>query len=164
MATIGKPYGVAPAAPAELDLVLPVEPPSVPAARRAVESVAHACGACRGTIEALRLAVSEACTNVILHAYRTGDHDAAGRLHVHVVRDGNVFEVVVADHGVGFQPRTDSPGLGLGLPLIGQLTEDFEVRRHNGVNRLRMRFRLDRPPAVFADVMGECAAASAASG
>ena len=66
---------MAPAVPAELDLVLPVEPPSVPAARRAVEGVAHAMGACPGTVEALRLAVSEACTNVILHAYRDSDGD-----------------------------------------------------------------------------------------
>ena len=153
---------MAPAAPAELDLVLPVEPPSVPAARRAVEGVAHACGACPGTVEAVRLAVSEACTNVILHAYR--DTDAAGRLHVHVVSEGNELEVAVCDHGVGFQPRTDSPGLGLGLPLIGQLTEKLDVQQHNGSNRLSMRFRLDRPPSVFADVSGHGPRASAAAG
>ena len=64
---------MAPAGPAELDLVLPVEPPSVPAARHAVEDVARAAGACPGTVEALRLAVSEACTNVVLHAYRETD-------------------------------------------------------------------------------------------
>ena len=153
---------MAPAAPAELDLVLPVEPPSVPTARRAVEGVAHAAGACPGTVEALRLAVSEACTNVILHAYR--DTDAAGRLHVQVTSTGEELEVVVCDHGVGFSPRTDSPGLGLGLPLIGQLTEALEVEQRNGANRLCMRFRLDRPPAIFADVADDGATASAAAG
>ena len=153
---------MAPAVPAELDLVLPVEPPSVPAARRAVESIAQAAGACPGTVEALRLAVSEACTNVILHAYR--ETDDAGRLHVQVTAADQELEVVVCDHGVGFAPRTDSPGLGLGLPLIGQLTEALEVEQRNGANRLSMRFRLDRPPAVFADVAGMGPTASAVAG
>ena len=153
---------MAPATSAELDLLLPVEPPSVPAARRAVEEVATAAGACRGTVEALRLAVSEACTNVILHAYR-GD-EASGRLHVHAECEGDHLRVVVCDHGVGFQPRTDSPGLGLGLPLIGQLTEELEVEQRNGANRLSMRFRLDRPPAVFAEVTGDPVTTSAAAG
>jgi anti-sigma regulatory factor (Ser/Thr protein kinase) len=151
---------MAPAAPAELDLVLPVEPPSVPAARRAVEGVAHAAGACPGTVEALRLAVSEACTNVILHAYRESEDDA-GRLHVHAVADGNDLRVVVCDHGVGFTPRTDSPGLGLGMPLMAQLTEQLDVEQHDGINRLSMLFRLDRPPRVFGDVTGTTATAVA---
>jgi anti-sigma regulatory factor (Ser/Thr protein kinase) len=150
---------MAPAAPPELDLVLPVEPHSVPAARRAVEDVARACGACTGTVEALRLAVSEACTNVILHAYRdTGD---VGRMHVHAAADGDDLRVVVCDHGVGFAPRTDSPGLGLGLPLMGQLTERLDVEHDDGVNRLSMLFRLDRPPKAYADAARPTATAVA---
>lgn len=150
-------------APAELDLVLPVEPASVPAARRAVEGIATVAGACPGTVEALRLAVSEACTNVVLHAYRETD---AGRMHVHALVEAGDLLVVVADHGVGIRPRPDSPGLGLGLPLIGQLTEDLSVECRNGTNRLTMRFRLDAPPAVFAEVTGrgDTSRASAAAG
>ena len=131
----------------------------MPAARRAVEGVAQAAGACPGTVEAIRLAVSEACTNVILHAYR--DADDAGRLHVSVAADGNEMRVVVCDHGVGFKPRTDSPGLGLGMPLMAQLTEALDVEQHEGVNRLSMLFRLDRPPQVYADVTGATATAVA---
>jgi serine/threonine-protein kinase RsbW len=136
-------------APAELDLVLPVEPVSVPTARRAVEGMAVAAGACHGTVEAMRLAVSEACTNVVLHAYRETD---PGRMHVHATVADDELQVVVADHGVGIRPRPDSPGLGLGLPLIGQLTEELSVECRNGTNRLTMRFRLDTPPTVFAEV------------
>lgn len=147
--------------PPELDLVLPVEPVSVPVARRAVEGMAYAAGACPGTVEAMRLAVSEACTNVVLHAYRETD---PGRMHVRATTADNELRVVVADHGVGIRPRTDSPGLGLGLPLIGQLTEELSVECRNGTNRVTMCFRLDAPPAIFADVMDAGPRASAVAG
>jgi PAS domain S-box-containing protein len=40
--------------------------------------------------------------------------------------------VVVADDGRGMQPRPDSPGLGMGLPLIGQLASHFDIRQPAG--------------------------------
>ena len=40
-------------------------------------------------------------------------------------------------------PRTDSPGLGLGLPLIAQMTESLEVHdRAGGGTEIRMAFAL----------------------
>ena len=41
-------------------------------------------------------------------------------------------------------PRNDSPGIGLGLPLIRHLTDQFEHRRAPGSvgTELWMRFRL----------------------
>ena len=52
--------------------------------------------------------------------------------------------VVVADEGRGMLPRTDSPGLGLGLPLIAQMTQSLEVHdRQGGGTEIRMSFALD---------------------
>ena len=41
------------------------------------------------------------------------------------------------------RPRPDSPGLGLGLPLIAQMAASFEVHeRDSGGTEVRMRFAL----------------------
>jgi serine/threonine-protein kinase RsbW/stage II sporulation protein AB (anti-sigma F factor) len=74
------------------------------------------------------LAVSEACTNVVVHAYRDSGGNGSGetfRLTAEY-RDGSVH-VTVRDDGEGLKPRPDSPGLGLGLPLIAALTETVEI-------------------------------------
>ena len=42
-------------------------------------------------------------------------------------RDDGEFFVVVCDEGIGMAPRTDSPGLGLGLGLIAGLAKRLEI-------------------------------------
>lgn len=88
----------------------------------------------------LRLAVSEAVTNAVLHAYI--DAPAPGEIEVVAVRhpdDG--LEVRVCDDGRGMKPRPDSPGMGVGLPLVATLAEHFEIEaRSGGGTRLRMTF------------------------
>jgi serine/threonine-protein kinase RsbW len=84
------------------------------------------------------IVISEAVTNVALHAYRDG---ASGRVQVSARLRGTVLTLVVADDGVGMAPNPDSPGLGVGLSLIGSLTEHMEVQREDGttlVARLRL--------------------------
>jgi serine/threonine-protein kinase RsbW len=52
--------------------------------------------------------------------------------------------VVVIDEGRGILPRADSPGLGLGLPLIATLAESLELGTGtNEETEVRMSFRLD---------------------
>jgi serine/threonine-protein kinase RsbW/stage II sporulation protein AB (anti-sigma F factor) len=98
-------------------------------------------GLAEETLQALRLAVSEAATNVVLHAY--ADAPAPGPVHVSVEIDEPHLRIVVSDDGGGMKPRPDSPGLGLGLPLIAQLAESFEVESPpGGGTELCMRFRL----------------------
>jgi serine/threonine-protein kinase RsbW len=77
------------------------------------------------------LAVSEACANVVVHAYR--DHQP-GPLHLTGFVDSELVYLVIIDEGTGLAPRLDSPGLGLGLPLIARLTNHFEIteRRPTG--------------------------------
>jgi anti-sigma regulatory factor (Ser/Thr protein kinase) len=68
--------------------------------------------------------VTEACTNVVVHAY-PGRVD--GPLGVRATVDEATLTVVVSDQGRGILPRPDSPGLGLGLPLIATLAESLEL-------------------------------------
>ena len=74
--------------------------------------------------EAARLAVSEAVSNVVVHGYRDAD---GGEFTVSVEWDGDELKVVVSDDGCGMAPRPDSPGAGLGLPLIATLADTLSV-------------------------------------
>jgi anti-sigma regulatory factor (Ser/Thr protein kinase) len=69
--------------------------------------------------------VSEAVSNVILHGYRNG---ATGAFTVEIeTPDDDHLQVKVRDMGCGMSPRMDSPGAGLGLPLIASLADTFSV-------------------------------------
>ena len=120
---------------------------SVAEARNAVSAFAASAGATADALAAVSLAVSEAVTNAVLHAYL--DRDQPGPVEVRARREAETVVVEVADEGRGMLPRTDSPGLGLGLPLIAQMTESLEVHdRAGGGTEIRMAFALaaERPP------------------
>jgi len=83
--------------------------------------------------------VTEACTNVVVHAYPGGEGPITLRA---TVVDG-MLRVVVSDEGRGILPRADSPGLGLGLPLIATLAESLELGTGDDEQtEVRMSFRL----------------------
>jgi anti-sigma regulatory factor (Ser/Thr protein kinase) len=77
------------------------------------------------------LAVAEGLNNVVVHAYVNRQ---PGPLHVEAwPDDGGHLLVRITDEGVGMVPRTDSPGLGLGLSLMAQMADDVRVAtRHDG--------------------------------
>ena len=87
------------------------EPKAVPLARAVLTQVAEREGVPETVRSALALAVTEACTNVVLHAYV--DADAPGDLEVRARKDDSVLIVEVADDGRGLVPHIDRPGLGL---------------------------------------------------
>lgn len=124
-----------------LSRVWPAVAGSVSEARNAVTAFAEAAGATGDALAAVSLAVSEAVTNAVLHAYL--DHDHPGPVEIRARSEDDRVVVVVADEGRGMLPRTDSPGLGLGLPLIAQMTESLEVHdRAGGGTEIRMAFAL----------------------
>jgi serine/threonine-protein kinase RsbW len=120
-----------------LRLELPAEADSVAPARHAVTAYAERLGVIDSW--AVAISVSEAITNGVLHAYNGRE---PGRIVVTAeLHRGDVLTVTVRDHGHGLTPRSDSPGLGLGLPLVAQLTERFEVESpDDGGTRVRMHF------------------------
>src|ERR1700709_1806267 len=99
-----------------LDASYPAQPPQVATIRRAVSGIARRCGADTETLIRLELALSEAVTNVVLHAYRAPG--CSGRVHILACADHGPLDVRVRDTGGGMAPRPDSPGMGLGLSLM----------------------------------------------
>lgn len=123
---------------------------NVPQIRQAVVDFAYAHGVTEARAQDIELAVSEAVTNAVVHAYR---HDEQpGSVHVSATVEGPWLDLRVADGGVGAAARTDSPGLGLGLPLIHRVADQVELRSrpHHDGTEVWMRFRLDAP----ADTVG----------
>lgn len=106
--------------------------------RNAVSAAAEAAGVHGMLLHDLRLAVSEALTNAVVHAYRG---IAVGEVVVRLRAAAREVEVLVEDHGVGLSPRADSPGVGLGLPLITSVTSASSVSlRPDGGTQVSMTF------------------------
>jgi anti-sigma regulatory factor (Ser/Thr protein kinase) len=123
----------------------PAIPSSVSAARQAIAQCAAEAGASEEQLEAIRLASSEALTNVVRYAYRA----RAGHIHVTARVAGGELWVLVADNGCGIHAGQDSDGLGLGLALISHSTDGFSVmERSTGGTELRLRFRLGVAPGI----------------
>lgn len=119
-----------------LEASYPAVPGSVGEIRSRVVEFARSCRVDRATLDDVALAVSEAATNVVLHAYR----GAQGTIDI--VADGTAddFRVSIVDRGVGMTPRLDSPGLGLGLAIIAGICARFDVERSASGTELRMMF------------------------
>jgi anti-sigma regulatory factor (Ser/Thr protein kinase) len=135
---------------AVLDAVYPALPPRVAEIRRDVNDAATCAGADELALLRINLAVSEAATNAVLHAYR--DRPRAGDVRVHVEQADEFLDVSICDDGVGMSPRADSPGMGLGMSLIEHETQSFEVKSSvSGGTKLLLRFVLDTgdAPAVL---------------
>jgi anti-sigma regulatory factor (Ser/Thr protein kinase) len=114
-------------------------PESVAAARNALTEFARDAGADDEQLDAIRLAASEAVTNAVRHAYS----DTAGRVQVSASYVEDELWLLIADAGDGLRPRPSSPGLGLGLVLIAQLADEFQIlSRGSGGTELRLRFKL----------------------
>ena len=101
-------------------------PSEVPRLRAAIVDFASQAELSDARLADVRLAVSEALTNAVLHAY---PDDAWGSIEVQATTDptsGSVT-ICVRDHGTGCQPRSNSPGLGMGLPLMATLASAIDI-------------------------------------
>ncbi len=125
----------------DLELKLPARAENVAVVRHAFGGFAEVLSVDEQTLADIKLAVTEACTNVVVHAY---ERDAVGNIEVDATIDDQLLTVVIRDNGRGIVPRPDSPGLGLGLPLIATLTETLELGKNmSDHTEVRMTFRLD---------------------
>ena len=121
---------------------IPADPGAPRAARNAVKDFLNGLGADPGALSDVLLAVSEVVTNCVVHAYR--DHPG-GTVDIEARRNGDKLVLSVADDGSGMAPRHDSPGLGLGLPLVGRVAERVDITAQDGGGtRVSMSFDLDR--------------------
>jgi anti-sigma regulatory factor (Ser/Thr protein kinase) len=118
----------------------PSSPPGVGAMRREVAAFAHRVGMDDEGVGSVKLAVSEAATNAVVHAYRNADGE--GELRVRAFVDSSELVVIVCDAGIGLAPRADSPGLGLGMPLMATVTTRFQVVSDGEGTEIHMAFAL----------------------
>ena len=118
-------------------------PESVGALRREAAGFLLAEGMAGTVVDDVRLAVSEALANSVVHAYRSVPEPGELRLAIAVDAASGLADVTVSDDGQGLVPRADSPGLGLGMPLIEHLAHEVAyVPSACGGAEVRMRFRL----------------------
>ena len=94
-----------------LALELPAEPESVAEARHAAAELARRVGADEADV---KITVSEAVGNAVIHAYRDRE---PGEIKLEGVVERGKLLFIVSDRGVGMSPNLDSPGLHLGIPL-----------------------------------------------
>lgn len=110
---------------------------SVPAARHVTADFAAAAGIAGEALDSVRLAVSEAVTNVVRHAYR----GRTGRFQLTLGTCPGELWVLVSDDGCGHHTATRDPGLGLGLALIADACDEFVLaERAAGGTEAQMRF------------------------
>lgn len=103
----------------------PAVPATVALLRNALSEFAAGEGLSGIGLADLRTCVSEAVTNAVVHAYR--DDRARGTISITAHRDASELLVTVHDDGMGFTPRLDSPGVGLGLPTIVALARTMSI-------------------------------------
>jgi len=118
----------------EVLLDLPCEPASVRDARNAVAALAERLGV---DVDDVKIAVSEAVGNAILHAYR---HGKAGVIRVFAREDRRRLLVTVADDGIGMAPNPESKGLRIGIPLITKLCDDVRFTSSEDGTTVSMSF------------------------
>jgi serine/threonine-protein kinase RsbW len=109
--------------------------------RLVLVGLARAGGIDEETLSDLKLAVTEACSNSVRHAYGDAGGHVTGRFEL----GERYLAIEVEDDGPGFEPNAlEAPGLpspGLGLSIIQALTEDFEVSRGADGRGSRVSFR-----------------------
>ena len=120
---------------------LPADADQVPVARHAAAEYCRACGLPAPLIDDVKLVVTEACTNVVLHAY-DGLPPCPRTFELSVHLEGGSLLVSVADQGRGIAAPSPNRGLGLGLRLALQLAGGVHTRDGDGGlgTRLTMRF------------------------
>jgi len=94
------------------------------------------------TLADLKLALTEACSNSVRHAYRDGD----GRVEIVYELHPDRLAIEVTDDGAGFEPEgTEEAGDelsegGLGIAIIRAIADEFELASGPNGTGSRLRF------------------------
>jgi serine/threonine-protein kinase RsbW len=115
-----------------LQMSLPARAENVAVVRHALAGFAERIGMDEPSVADLKTVVTEACMNVVVHAYPA---DTPGLLEVEAAQELDGLTVAVRDYGMGIRPRSDvdRPSLRIGLTLIAALSKSFEIK--GGVDR-----------------------------
>jgi serine/threonine-protein kinase RsbW len=128
-----------------VELRISARPENVALARLALAGVASVAGASHEETADLKLAVSEICTNAVLHAY--GDATDGGVVLRYSVA-GDVLTVEVSDFGAGFDPKNGAEPVStprdgtLGLSIARAVTDEFAIESNSEGTRVVFSKRL----------------------
>ncbi|MFT8317756.1 MAG: anti-sigma B factor RsbW [Sporolactobacillus sp.] len=129
-----------------IKLIIPAKPEYVSIARLACSGAAGRMGYSFDDIEDIKVAVSEACTNVVKHAYK--QRPSAGTIELNIECANNSLTIIVIDNGASFnaeevlndlKPIDPTMSLdevgegGLGLFLINTLMDEVTISSDFGV-------------------------------
>ena len=125
-------------------LRIPAKPEYIALCRLALTGLAQARALDSDTVADLKLALTEAVSNSVRHAYGPdGDGHVAVTYELHPDRLG----VEVVDDGAGFDPD-EAPSFdgeelsegGLGIAIIRAVADEFEIQSKPGERGSRLRF------------------------
>ena len=136
-----------------VELKLPAKPEYVGVVRLTISGIANRLGYSYEDIEDIKVAVAEACTNVVKHAY---DEDAENpqmritsviyndRLEISVIDQGGNIDIEEFNEERGpiypNEPINQLKEGGLGLYLIETLMDKVEVKINTGVELIMTKF------------------------
>jgi len=147
---------------------MPAAPVNVAMTRQVLAGLADDLAVDAAQCADMKIAVTEACTNVVVHAY-PGGH---GPLETTMTVLPGSLVVSVRDRGTEFKPtlglatKPETPGdpaLGFGLSLIAALSDEFAIRAGASGTEIQMLFALrgsatadpSVPPTDFATVFAD---------
>ena len=127
-------------------LSIPAKPEYIALSRLALTGLSRLREIPEDTLADLKLALTEACTNSVRHAYDGGEGNVEIVYELHDDR----LVVEVSDNGEGFELEEGEPDAagelsegGLGIAIIRALADELEITdRNGGGSRLRFVKRL----------------------
>jgi anti-sigma regulatory factor (Ser/Thr protein kinase) len=144
---------------------MPALAPNVAISRQVLAGLADALNVDVALCADMKIAITEACTNVVLHAYPGG----GGPMEISMIVLPSGVAVSVRDRGIEFNPLptdTGAPALKFGLSLIASLSDEFGIRAGASGTEVQMLFAHGDEPlpevgSVFAQTSQLAEAASA---
>ncbi len=122
---------------------LPAIPSSVPTIRHELDRVLGSLRFTPRRAADLKLAVTEACTNAVQHAYPDGSPPA--EMVISFEASAEALIVSVLDAGRGIDGPSPQSGLGLGLPIIAALADTVTIEKLRPGTEIRMTFQRRDP-------------------
>lgn len=123
-------------------LTIPAKPEYITLGRLALTGLARIRGLSPDLLGDMKLALTEACSNSVRHAYEDGEGVVEISYELHP--DRLVVEVV--DNGPGFEPADTTVSAGdlaeggLGIAIIRALSDELEIGNGAGGRGSRLRF------------------------
>jgi serine/threonine-protein kinase RsbW len=132
-----------PEAGSAIRLTIPAKPEYIVVGRLALTGIAKLWPVSEETLSDLKLALTEACTNSVRHAYGNGRR---GVVEILYQLEPDRLVVEVTDNGAGFSELERAAGAdelnegGLGIAIIRALADELEIGRRQGGEGSRLRF------------------------